>query len=345
MTQVDEQQLPPSDPLEEAAEWFVRLRDPGVGIEQLAEFQRWAEADPANTAAYARVSQKWSAVGEHASAPEIMTARQEALQDARDAARGRWDTKSPPPRWRRPAIASAMAATLIAGVGLWSWSQSQADIYSTAVGQRSTLTLSDGSIVTLDARSRIEVKYDRGERLIVLDSGQARFDVAKEAARPFRVKAANQTVLALGTQFNVELVAHSVLVTLIEGRVAVTADERAQNSVSESKEINLSPGEGLEVHLDRKAVRRLPRVDVNRITAWQNGRLFLEQETLASAAERVNRYASKQVEVDSSAANIVISGVFKAGDVQAFVEAVTAYFPVKAEEFRGTTVRLSARDP
>jgi transmembrane sensor len=342
MTQVDEEQLPPSDPLEEAADWFVRLRDPEVGVEQLVQFQRWAEADPGNAAAYARVSRKWSAVGEHASAPEIMTARQEALQDARDAARNRWDNNSTrsAPRWRRPVIAAA--AALLAGVGLWAyWSQSQADIYTTAVGQRSILTLADGSIVTLDARSRLEVKYDRHERLIVLDSGQARFDVARDVSRPFRVKAANQTVLALGTQFNVELVAHSVLVTLIEGRVAVTPDERDP----QLKEISLNPGEGIQVHLDDKAVRKLPRVDVNKVTAWQNGRLFLEQETLASAAERVNRYASKQVEVDSSAANIVVSGVFKAGDIQAFVEAVTAYFPVKAEEFRGTTVRLSARDP
>ena len=180
------------------------------------------------------------------------------------------------------------------------------------------------------------------ERLILLEQGQARFDVAQDPTRPFRVKAGAETVIALGTQFNIELVAHSVLVTLIEGRVAVLPGDVPWSDVS--PRIDLTAGEGVQVRQDGKTVR-LPRVDVAHVTAWQSGKVFFDNEPLASAAERINRYASERILVDPSAANIGISGVFNAGDARAFIEAVTAYFPVKAAQTGGATVRLTARDP
>jgi transmembrane sensor len=289
-------------------------------------------------------------IGEHASAPEIMLGRRDALEDVRRAAHGRWHSSKsywPTARWLRPAIAAAACAIIVVASSIVLWSRAHAGLYSTGVGERRTLTRADGSVVTLDARSRIQVQYRDTQRLISLQQGQARFDVAKDPSRPFRVKAGSETVLALGTQFNVELVARSVLVTLIEGRVAVMPDAASRDGSPQtegSPQIDLSAGEAIQVHQDGKTVR-LPRVDIERVTAWQNGKMFFDNEPLASAAERINRYAVEQIQVDPSAANVSISGVFNAGDARAFVEAVTAYFPVKAAETRGTTVRLTARDP
>jgi transmembrane sensor len=327
----------PTDRLSQATAWFVRLRSEEAEVEDLTQFQRWLEESPDNATAYSKVKESWSVMGKYASAPEIILGRRDALENARNAGRRRW--RSAKPRWMRPAIAAACTAIVLASViGLWS--RAHAGLYSTGVGERRTLTLADGSVVTLDARSRIQVKYGNSERLIYLDQGQARFDVAKDPSRPFRVKAGSETVVALGTQFNVELVARSVLVTLIEGHVAVMPDTPPRDA---SPQIELTAGEALQVHQDGKTVR-LPRVDVARVTAWQNGKMFFDNEPLASAAERINRYASGQIQVDPSAANIHISGVFNAGDARAFIEAVTVYFPVKADETHGTTVRLSARD-
>ena len=66
-------------------------------------------------------------------------------------------------------------------------------------------------------------------------------------------------------------------------------------------------------------------------------------EPLASAAERVNRYARQQIEVDPSVATVGISGVFNAGDADAFIEAVTAYFPVQVDQTKGAEIHLTAR--
>ena len=336
--------LEPLDRLEQATDWFVRLRADDADVEDLTRFQLWVEESPENAAAYARVRQSWAAVGDQASTPEIMLGRRDALEDARKAARSRWD----PGRrtWMRPAVAAVACVVLMvaSAVGAWVWwSRANAGVYVTGVGERRTLTLADGSVVTLDARSRIQVKYRDRERLIDLDQGQARFDVAKDPARPFRVRAGQETVLALGTQFNVELVADDLLVTLIEGRVAVMP-EAASLRVQPTAQIDLMAGEGLKVRQDGKRIR-LPKVDVARVTAWQNGKLFFDNEPLASAAERINRYAREQIQVDASAADVTVSGVFNAGDARAFVEAITAYFPVKAEQAPGAALRLSAREP
>jgi transmembrane sensor len=334
----------PRERLAQASDWFVKLRAEEANVDSLAQFRRWLEADPGNALAYRKICASWSAVGEHASSPEVMTGRRDALEDARRAASGRWRSKGSGVRlaW----YAAAAGIVVAAMVGFWSYTR--AGLYSTGVGERHTLTLNDGSVVTLDARSRIQVHYRDNARLIALQAGQARFDVARDSRRPFLVKAGNETIIALGTKFNVELVAHNVLVTMIEGHVAVrdgsaTSSLPLEKSGDAHSSIDLVAGEALHVHQDGKATR-LAKVNLARVTAWQDGKMFFDNEPLTTAAERVNRYANEQIQVDSSAMHLNISGVFNTGDSNAFIEAVTTYFPVTAERGEGSTVRLTLRN-
>ena len=337
------------DPLAEASEWFVRLRSEEADVENLARFQRWLEADPGNPVAYRKICASWSAIGEHASAPEIMIGRRDALEGARRAARGRWQHRS---RVRHAWVAGIafFLVCIVAGV----WWQTRADVYSTGIGERRTVTLSDGSVVTLDARSRVRVKYRDSTRSITLQEGQARFDVAKDPRRPFRVEAGQETIVALGTKFNVELVSRNVLVTLIEGQVAVTVTKANLSAPGhsagdvqvsgqpggESAVIELAAGESLHVRHDGE-VTHLRKVNLARITGWQDGKMFFDNEPLSTAVERVNRYAREQIQVDPSAADVRVSGVFNTGDASAFVEAVTAYFPVEARRGEDSAVQLT----
>ena len=338
------------------------------------ELRHWLEADSRNALAYRQVS---SHVGDGrgpdpASAPEIMVGRRDALEDGRRAARSRWSA-----RRDFPTRAAALAASVLDPIaGGFAWFYLQRSVYATDLGERRVLTLPDSSVVTLDARSRIRVHYRENERLISLERGQARFDVAKDPARPFRVRAGAQTVVALGTQFNVELVADNVLVTMIEGHVAVTGVERRllveEGITAESKHpatpedkmarsrqasssarrggrpsshevsvVELIAGEGLRVREDGQAIV-LTNVDVERATAWQTGKIFFDNEPLANAVERVNRYSRDQIEVDPSVASLGISGVFNAGDSSSFIEAVIEYFPVQVHRAGGSEIRLAA---
>jgi transmembrane sensor len=377
MSHVEDKTLPLEEQadarLEQATEWFLRVRSESARVEDLPELKRWMESDSRNALAYQQVSASWQTVGAHATAPEIMVGRRDAMEHARRAARQRWSTRHRLPR--RTAFAASILLALTGGL---TWFYFQQGVYATDLGERRTLTLEDGSVVTLDARSRIRVDYQQNERFIALEQGQARFDVAKDPARRFRVRARDQTVIALGTQFNVEIVAGNVLVTMIEGHVAVTGVEppdprskpgegengvqsetssekvaakptgetprkREQGTVGRVPVIELRSGEGLRVRADGQAVV-LPKIDLDRATAWQSGRMFFDNEPLDSAAERVNRYSRLQIEVDPSVANVGVSGVFNAGDATAFIEAVAAYFPVQVNRMGASGIHLTARN-
>jgi transmembrane sensor len=80
------------------------------------------------------------------------------------------------------------------------------------------------------------------------------------------------------------------------------------------------------------------KANLTRATAWQNGKIIFDDEPLAEAAARVNRYTDKKVVVEGAAKAERVSGVFDAGDVDAFVEAVTYYLPVKAARTGGQVV-------
>lgn len=352
------------DRLEKAVEWFLRVRSEGAHPEDLSELQRWMEGDPHNAQAYQQVTATWNTLDAHASAPEIVVGRRDALEDSRRAARRRWSAKAAS-RLGWAIAASGLIAVMTASIG-WFVAQ-RGDVYATDLGERRTVTLVDGSVLTLDARSRVRVRYTEAGRKVTLEEGQARFAVAKDLLRPFRVQAGDQTVVALGTQFDVELVAGAVLVTLIEGHIAVAGVDpqsmlqagggNVEDSARAPSEhgavkphrvrheaggtVELTAGEALRVRHDGRAVL-VAKVDLDRATAWQSGRLFFDNEPLASAAERVNRYARRAIVVDPSVAQVGISGVFNAGDADAFVDAVTAYFPVHVEGSDKSEVRLTA---
>lgn len=340
--------LESDDRLEQATQWFLRVRSEDARVEDLPELKRWIDSDPRNELAYRQVAAAWTGIGAHAAAPEIMVARRNALDDAHRAASGRWSVRG----WfsRHVALAASICVVLL-GTALYLYLQQ--GVYSTGIGEQRALRLDDGSVVTLDAKSRVRVAYTGGVRLLMLERGRARFDVARDPVRPFRVQAGDQTIVAHGTQFNVERVANTVLVTLLEGRIAVTGIATASKPASTQSPlepatvatpvVELTAGQGLQVRADGRATM-VPKIDVEQATAWQSGKLFFDNEPLASAAERVNRYSKLQIEVSPSVANLEVSGVFTAGDADAFVEAVSTYFPLRSERTGASGIQLTA-DP
>jgi transmembrane sensor len=339
--------------LERAVEWFLRVRSEDASVEDLPELQRWIESDPENALAYQQVSSAWRTVGEYASAPGIVIGRRDALEDSHRAGRHGSGSLLKAGRW----VAAACFGLVALGTGAWWVFSPHWTEYSTPLSEQRTVTLADASVIVLDAQSRVRVRYTDKERAIALVEGQARFSVAKDPLRPFRVRARDQTVVALGTQFDVELISKTVLVTLIEGHVAVggvtshpppaagsaTNTSAAARTPGQQVVVELTAGEGLRVHDDGRAVL-LSNVDLTRATAWQKGRVFFDNEPLSAAVERINRYARQQVKVDPSVAAVGISGVFNSGDTDAFIEAVTTYFPVEAIRNRGTTIYLTRRN-
>ena len=366
----DNNPLPDDWILDEAAVWCMKLTA-GEITEDAPDFRAWLEASEDHEEAMARARITWGLLGDHAKSPELTKARSDALARTTEAASRRWrplSTKNNAARFsfgaRTKALAAAIALALTAGpLAMMYFSpedpsaaRNAAQVYATDVAETRVITLPDNSRISLDAATRVSVAYTASGRDIALLKGQAHFDVAKDPTRPFRVTAGDQTVVAIGTAFNIEMVDDEVRVTLLEGEVIVTgADEAAQTLKTPADKHSVAPERKIAPSLKLTAGQQLlatddaaPRIEtapnIEKTTAWRQGKVFLEDDALSVAVARMNRYSRIRLLVaDDSLNAISIGGVFNAGDTDGFIEALEAAFPIEARRMSSSRIELHAR--
>lgn len=333
-----------SDLHDQAADMIVRQRDSSwVPADQIALDARLA-SDPKFAEVFRQTQESWDAVGRHATSPELLALREQAIARGRQASARRWSL--PGARSGNLRNWAAAAAILVVCGIIWQLSPYgyEPGYYKTGLGEQKVVELSDHSHIALDARTRLRVKFSADARIVELLEGQAQFSVAKDPARPFKVEAGSKTIVAVGTIFDVEYVDSQVHVAMVEGKVAVLSQDQS-GSVGGSKPstpspIELSAGEALSVRADGAAIV-LPKADIEAATAWRQGKVIFRDQTLAEAVHRLNRYSRQQVIVDDPAlAQLKVSGVFDSGDAQAFAEAMQAYLPVVADFAQGSAIHL-----
>ena len=340
----------------EAAAWHLRFRN-GTADEGSSDYLDWLAASPDHGVAMQRARSTWDVFGDHAAAPEVVKARRDALDRSGKFAAHRWAVFRTVPRPLRAMAAVVMLAAVMTPVFLF-WQQADnrpangvaaVQVFETDIGETRIVTLSDNSRVSLDAFTRLRVRYTEDERDIELQRGQAHFDVVTDPTRPFRVTAGDQVVTATGTAFNVEMVGDDILVTLLDGEVVVTEAPTAQ-PVQASLPVDapqparkLRPGQLLVASASHEP-RIVDEVNVQKTNAWRDGKVFLEGDSLSVAVARMNRYSRIKLSVaDDSLEVLRISGVFNAGDTDAFVEAVEAYFEIDARRMTSSRIELHPR--
>jgi transmembrane sensor len=315
-----------------AVHWFTRTGAGDMTAAEAAELEAWLDADPANRAAFDAVACTWQGIEPLRADPRIL-----ALQ------RGR-----PGRRWVPQAIAATLAVAVIGGAGwqLWPHPTLTNQQFRTGVGEKATITLADGSVVTLSTDTLVRTRRDGEKRLVYLDRGQAFFKVAHDRRHPFEVHAAGRTVTAVGTAFEVR-VDHGFKVTLVEGKVRVDAPLAPARTAAaaplaartpEVQETLMVAGTELVATGDTWNVHP---ADVARAVAWTRGQLVFVDEPLANVAGEMNRYSDRKIYVDETAGQKKISGTFKPGDVETFVAAVRDYGLVNVASASAGEVRLS----
>jgi transmembrane sensor len=316
----------------EAAVWFARLRNSGASAESDKAFIAWVEADPARAVAYARVEATWERA-------ERLTAYGRAAAQPRAAGPEAWMSR----RAAATALITTGAGALAIGAGALTLARGRK--YTTEVGQRRTILLTDGSKVTLNTNSQIMVAYHHDRRDLKLERGEALFDVAKDPSRPFIVAAGDATVRAVGTEFNIRLKEQVAEVTVTEGVVAVNNASAAQrvtrlrpttSHVKAGAAVVIAPGAVANVNLDYDAMRtRL---------AWRQGMIELRGETLEQAVAEFNRYSDHKLVIgDPKIASIRVGGEFGTTESDKFIRALKTTFDVRAVSSNsGDTYLLSA---
>ena len=306
---------------EEAAAWFVRRDGSDISAEERAAFDRWMD-NPAHAVAYARVEATWE-----------RTERLKAIGSAPEA-------KAAPfaAQWSRRAATVGFLTIGAGAAGTWWWTRNPT--YRTQIGERRTIRLSDGSSVELNTASRLAVAYGHGRRDVHLLEGEAMFEVAKDAKRPFVVHAGAARILAVGTAFNVRLRDKAVGVTVTEGVVEVD-DVTVHSGGGPGAPRTVSAGNAATVGLGSIAEQPLDQDTMKRHIAWRDGVIDLRGETLEEAVEEFNRYRTDKLVVgDPKLASIRVGGTFGTGESDKFVEALKAGFNVKAVEGEGGALYL-----
>jgi transmembrane sensor len=304
----------PKSLYEQAAAWVIRLNGDPSEVD-LETFALWQAQGPQYVRAYEEASLAWTTVGENSLAPTLLAMRREALERT-----GRYTR-----RWNRRGLAAGLAALIVVPLAILfvtSGSAPPEQQFETGRGEQRVIVLADGSRMSLDAMTQVKVIYGHAERRVTLASGRANFDVARDLARPMNVQAGPRTVTALGTVFTVEREPHDVVVTLVEGRVAVTSDNRSRSL------IEMNPRQQLRI-ADDGAITMREGLDPVLALAWREGKLIFDDEPLADVVATMNNYVTIPIVVEGRAGALRVSGVFKAGDTPAFVEAIESLFPVE----------------
>lgn len=306
----------------EASEWFIDFRAEDVSAAARDRFVEWLRRSPQHIQAYLEVAGAWSEMPASDEKGRIdvaaLVARARAAPDITPVMTLR--TGGSPSQWKparraQPrrflAAASILFVALLAGVSAWV-GISRHDVYTTAIGEQRSLRLPDGSTVELNARSRLKLRYTDSERSIDLLEGQAMFQVARDAQRPFTVRIGEAEVRAVGTQFDVYRKKAGTVVTVVEGRVAVRADTR--DGGAERPHSLLSAGEQVVV-TPKRAVPPPKRVDASVATAWVQKHLMFDDTPLEEVAEEFNRYNPRPLVIDDPQLRKAgISGVYSSTD-------------------------------
>lgn len=309
--------------LAEAAVWVTRLHGPERSRAMERECLAWQAQSAAHRLAFERCTDTWQEVGGLTRA-QI----QAAVGD--------------PPRranpWGSRAGRAALAFTTLCLAAVFAMLFWPGGTYSTGVGEQRVIVLADGSRMTLNTSTEARVRLTDSQRSVTVKHGEALFEVAKDASRPFVVSVTDAQVVATGTAFLVRStpprasVGEAFGVTLLEGQVIVQRSAGAVQSVL-SAPVVMAPGERLRVGQSpgtppQGSHARVDRPQLDQLLAWQRGFAILDDTPLPEAIADMNRYSKVQIRLADAKAlrSLRISGSYRTGDNEGFAQAVARLY-------------------
>lgn len=313
---------------EKAAEWLLVL--PKAGLREHGAFAEWLRESPRHVEEFLLVSAAYRELDSAPmeSLPDRAALRAELLADVvslpqrSSIARSKIapETRSKRSSSRRKlAAAAALLGVAIGSSWLFLLHSKNGESYSTAIGEIRSLELRDGSLVQLNAKTQVSVHFTEQGRELHLLEGEATFKVSRDPARPFRVHAGKAVIQALGTEFNVNRRTQATIVSVLQGAVRVTRDDKVQ--VEGVRQQSLAAGQGASI-TSTGEITRVEKADTAKATAWHQRRLLFNGDRLADVAEAFNRYnRTPQIRVEGDRArDTPLGGVFDADDPESLVK-------------------------
>ncbi|NUU38465.1 FecR domain-containing protein [Pseudomonas sp. C2B4] len=310
--------------LEQAAEWLMRLSEGALSEHEFAQWQQWRASSATCECAWQRAEALLGKLG--GLPPELaMPALDRPANPQRRAMLGR--------------LAALLAIAPAGWIG-WQLNERQgwtAD-YHTAIGERRPLTLADGSQVTLNTDTVIDVDFDPLQRLISVRRGEILVQTAPDRqvpARPFRVRTEQGRMQALGTRFSVREDAGLTRLAVFDGRMQIELYQRPPATP-------MIVVAGQQTVFSASSISPVTPVD-SALTAWTQGMLVADGMHLADFAAQLARYRPGIVRCDPAVARVRISGAFPLDDTRRALSMLAQTYPVNVTtRFGGYWVTISA---
>jgi transmembrane sensor len=305
----------PHATLEQAAEWYARLRDGAAGERERADWQQWLRAAEEHRIA-------WRHVEDIGRGFEPLR----NMPDSRQAANSLCIANERL-LMRRRTLAALAGAGLLGGLGwlgrheiLPDALMARAAEHRTGTGEQRNLLLADGSRVWLNTASAIDIDFNARERRIILVAGEIFIDAAHDAERPFLVDTAQGRLRALGTRFNVRREGGETHLAVYAGVVEIRIHGGASAVLFA----------GRQARFTARAIAPALPADTAR-EAWTQGALVADGLTLREVVEELRRYRKGHLGVADEVAGLRVYGNFPVHDTDRVLNMLASALPIRIE--------------
>lgn len=290
--------------LEQAADWLMQLHAGDASAQQRRDCERWRLSSPEHARAWSRAEKLLGKLG--GLPPELAMP---ALDRSRSPA-------------RRAAMLK-LAALLATVPGAWLLLENSGwrHDYRTATGERREIVLADGSRISLNTATILDVRFDAQQRLLLLRGGEMLVETSPDPqGRPFIVQTAQGRLQALGTVFSVRQEAGRTQLAVQASRVRVTPWAGGAARIVDA---------GQQVVFTQAAIGQLEMLDAGAL-AWRRGMLLADDMQLADFAQELARYRPGVIHCEPRVAGVRISGAFPIADTDAALVMLVSTYPVLA---------------
>lgn len=332
---------------DEAASWIAQLDSRPLSAEDKLSLAEWMARSPRHALEIKRLARLWgnvdllvdTAVSTHSEKPERLIRLLPT-----------WFSLQPVRVTAFLMVPILLAALMFFPENPDNTDLSQVKVYSVERGEQKDYLLEDGSSIHLNTNSIVEVSYHSSYRRVHLLQGEALFDVAKDASRPFQVYAGATVVEAVGTAFLVRLYDQDIDVTVTEGRVrlnSATPDSFVPGADSQTEK--RLPGtlleEGYKAHVrnELEDVHPVNEREIENSMAWRQGLLVFDGESLEHVVSEVGRYMPQKIIIsDPDLRALQIGGVFKIGEIDTLLTTLEASLGLEVNRVRSDLIYLNA---
>lgn len=338
-----------------AHHWRARISAGSMSKAERSAFELWHDSDPAHALAYDRAVTIYSALGEinrgdyrrevfkRLFREHFLYVYRQGIQRLRSKAGATVAIVF--------AATSAVCAVFILPPLLQKYDHVSAsativEVYTSKKNDVRTVELSDGSLLTLGAGTEIEIVFSHRVRTARVLSGAVLFNVAKDKARPFSVKAGNLTATVLGTSFDVRNSGGIHRVAVAEGEVEISfplmVDGRTSTLVAKTQ---LQAGQQVSASIS-EGLSKATAVELDDVAAWRDRRLIYKRASIAELVADANRYDDRQVIIDPSSESIGqlrLSGSFRGDNIDRMLLTLQDIHPIDVDTTSEDRVILKRR--